>query len=116
MEPQHMDAFIQVAPQLAIAAFMFYVFRWIVRHFDPHISRLLDSIDDIRETGQRMADIGDRLVSIVETQQEWQEQLDAVLTERHKRVMERLDIQDNTMTQILFAMQECPARKKIKDE
>jgi hypothetical protein len=63
-----------------------------------------------------MADIGDRLVSIVETQQEWQEQLDAVLTERHKRVMERLDIQDNTMTQILFAMQECPARKKIKDE
>jgi hypothetical protein len=107
-----MDAFIQVAPQLVIAAFMFYVFRWLVSHFDPHIIRLLDNIDNIREIGQRMAETGDRLVNQLETQQEWQDQLDDVLISRHKRIMERFDTQDSTMTQILFAMQECPARKE----
>lgn len=92
-----MDALLSIAPQLALAAFMFYVLKWLVNHFDPHLTRLLDSVDDIRETGQRMAEIGERLVKIVETQQEWQEQLDAILTERHKRIMERFDLIEKIM-------------------
>jgi hypothetical protein len=109
-----MDTLLNIAPQLAIAVFMFYVFRWMVKHFDPYVARLLDSIDDIRETGQRMADIGERLVKIVETQQEWQEQLDAVLLDRHKRIMERLDSIDSAYVRILYQMQECPQKKETQ--
>ena len=100
--------FIQLVPNLAFAAFLFYVLRWLVSHFDPHVSRLLDRVDDIRETGQRMADIGERLVKIIEAQQEWQESRDTLLTERHKRIMERLDAIDAHYVKILYRMSECP--------
>lgn len=86
-----MEELLQIAPQLAFAVFLFYVFRWSVGHFDPYISRLLNNIDDIRETGQRMADIGERFVLSLEKQQSILENLDTTLLERHKRVMERFD-------------------------
>jgi hypothetical protein len=111
-----MDGLIQTAPQLVIAAFMLYAFRWLVQHFDPHIVRLLDSIDDIRETGQRMADIGDRLVRLVESQQEWQENLDEVLTERHKRIMERFDALAEQHHRVIYRLAECPGLKKQEEE
>ena len=111
-----METLLSIAPQLAFAAFLFFVFKWTVSHFDPHVIRLLDSIDDIRETGQRMADIGDRLVQIVETQQEWQEQLDAVMTERHKRIMERFDSLDAAYVRVLYQMKECPHKEEKTNE
>lgn len=101
-----------IAPQLAFAAFLFFVLRWTVVHFDPHVIRLLDSIDDIRETGQRMADSSDRLISTIETQQEWQEQFDAVMTDRHKRIMERFDTLDSQYTHILLQMRDYPYKKE----
>lgn len=111
-----MDTLLSIAPQLAFAAFLFYVFRWVVKHFDPHIIRLLDSIDDIRETGQRMAEIGERLIRIIETQQEWQEQLDSVLTDRHKRIMERFDAIDGQYTSIFLRVRECRIEKSSSYE
>jgi hypothetical protein len=106
-----MDTFLSVAPQLAVAAFMFYVIKWLAGHFDPHVTRLLDSIDDIRETGQRMADIGERLVRLVETQQVWQENLDTTLFERHKRIMERFDkLETSYMWLLQQIKEECPCK------
>jgi hypothetical protein len=114
---------LSIGAVLAVLGFLWGALKWLIKHFDPHISHLLASIDGVKEVGREMvttqSDVVsaiNRAIDVFETQQEWLERFDEVATERHKRVMERLDAQDNTMTQILFAMQECPARKKIKDE
>jgi hypothetical protein len=121
---------ISIGAVLAVLAFLWGATKWLIKHFDPHLIRMLDSIDKVGAAGAEVGAAGkemvksnqdvvaaiNRAIDIFETQQEWLERFDEVATDRHKRVMERLDTQDNTMTQILFAMQECPARKKIKDE
>jgi hypothetical protein len=114
---------ISIGAVLAVLTFLWGATKWLIKHFDPHLIRMLDSIDKVSAAGGEMVQSNrdvvsaiNRAIDIFETQQEWLERFDEVATERHKRIMERFDIQANTMTQILFAMQECPARKKIKDE
>jgi DNA-binding transcriptional MerR regulator len=121
---------LSIGAVLAVLGFLWGATKWLIKHFDPHLIRMLDSIDGFKEVGREVKEIGremvttqsdvvsaiNRAIDVFETQQEWLERFDEVATERHKRIMERLDAQDNTMTQILFAMQECPARKNPKDE
>jgi len=114
---------VSIGAVLAILTFLWGAMKWLIKHFDPHIIRMLDSIDNVGAAGGEMVKSNqdvvaaiNRAIDVFEQQQEWLERFDEVATERHKRIMERLDTQDNTMTQILFAMQDCPARKKTKDE
>jgi hypothetical protein len=121
---------ISIGAVLAVLAFLWGATKWLIKHFDPHLIRMLNSIDKVGAAGAEVGAAGkemvqsnrdvvcaiNRAIDVFETQQEWLERFDEVATERHKRIMERFDVLDNTMTQILFAMQECPARKNPKDE
>jgi hypothetical protein len=120
---------ISIGAVLAVLAFLWGATKWLIKHFDPHLIRMLDSIDGFKEVGREVKEIGremvttqsdvvsaiNRAIDVFETQQEWLERFDEVATERHKRIMERFDVIDNTVTQVLFAQHDCPVRKEKND-
>jgi len=110
---------VSIGAVLAILTFLWGAMKWLIKHFDPHIIRMLDSIDNVGAAGKEMVQGNkeqvaaiNRAIDVFETQQEWLERFDEVATERHKRIMERFDVLDNTATQVLFAQHECPVRRR----
>jgi hypothetical protein len=121
---------LSIGAVLAVLGFLWGALKWLIKHFDPHIIRILDSIDKVGAAGVEVGAVGkemvksdqdvvaaiNRAIDVFETQQEWLERFDEVATERHKRIMERFDVIDNTVTQVLFAQHDCPVRKERNNE
>jgi hypothetical protein len=117
---------LSIGAVLAVLGFLWGALKWLIKHFDPHIIRILDSIDKVGAAGVEVGAVGkemvksdqdvvaaiNRAIDVFETQQEWLERFDEVATERHKRIMERFDVIDNTVTQVLFAQHDSVRKEK----
>lgn len=110
-----MSVLIKHFPQFSFATFLVVFLIWLIKHFDPHLIRAFDILESIRQTNRDVVEAINRAVDTLEIQQEWQEQLDAILTERHKRIMERFDTLDAAYVRVLYQMKACP-QKENTDE